>query len=118
MMIESQVSVSPMVRPNPGNVLRRPAAALTMHPAQARRNDLELVLAEFALGEACLVLPSQQHVADTALHEGDGRAARTGIKHRHVLVEVADELLCLVGGTGFLQRVAPGGKIIPARAAG
>jgi len=36
MMTESHVSVSPMVRPNPGNVLRRAAAALTMPPASPR----------------------------------------------------------------------------------
>jgi hypothetical protein len=39
MMIESHVSVSPMVRPNPGNVLRRPALSLTMSPACPRPNQ-------------------------------------------------------------------------------
>jgi hypothetical protein len=35
MMTESHVSVSPMVRPNPGKVLRRPTVTLTTPPAPA-----------------------------------------------------------------------------------
>src|SRR4030081_2667720 len=36
MMTESHVSVSPMVRPNPGKVLRRPVPPLTVPPGSAR----------------------------------------------------------------------------------
>ena len=41
--------------------------------------------------EEGLVLPGDQHVADAALGEGGGRAARAGVEHRHVLVERLDE---------------------------
>src|SRR5882757_1285760 len=64
---------------------------------QRRRHDLEFVLAEFALRQKRLVLPRQQHVANAALDERHGRAARAGIEHRYVLVEIADELPGLVG---------------------
>ena len=49
------------------------------------RDDVELVGSEFLDGEERLVLPGQQHVADAALDEGDGRAAGAGVEHRHVL---------------------------------
>src|SRR5882724_2756287 len=74
---------------------------------QRRRNDFEFVLAEFTLRQERLVLPCQQHVADTALDEGHRRATRAGIEHRHILEEVADELLRLVSGAEFPFRKAP-----------
>ena len=43
--------------------------------------------AEFVARQPKFVLPVQQHVADLLLGEGDGRAARAGVEHRHVVVE-------------------------------
>ena len=57
--------------------------------AQRRRDDFKLVRAEFLEREVRLVFPRQQHVADAALGKRDGRAARAGIQHRHVFVELA-----------------------------
>src|SRR5664279_3695918 len=84
---------------------------------QWRRDDLELVLAELALRQERLVFPGQQYVADAALDEGHGRAARARIQHRNMLVELGDELPRLVGRAQLLLGVAPGGKVVPARAA-
>src|SRR5882757_6858524 len=84
---------------------------------QRWRDDLEFVAAEFALRQECLVLPGQQHVADAALDEGHGRAARAGIKHRYVLIEIGDEFPGLVDGAIFLLRETPRRQVIPARAA-
>ena len=49
-----------------------------------RHDDLELVGAEFVERQEGLVLPGEQHVADAALGEGGGRAARAGVEHRDV----------------------------------
>src|SRR5271167_1178359 len=86
--------------------------------ADRRIDYLELVGAELLERQSRVVLPCDQHVADFALDEGRGRAARAGIKHRHVLVERADER----GGLGLvtavlLQRVAPCRQKIPSRTA-
>src|SRR5204862_5407009 len=65
-----------------------------------------------------LVLPGDQHVADVALDEGDGRAARAAVEHRHIAEDVAHEVARLLLRAVFLLRVAPGREIVPARAAG
>jgi len=63
---------------------------------------LELVLAEIPLGEERFILPGQQHVADAPLTnvtvEPRGRC-----QHRHVLVEIADELLALSAEPNFFS---------------
>src|SRR5215813_4968659 len=58
------------------------------HDALRRHDDLELVGSKLLDREEGLALPGQEHVADTALGEGDGRAARATVEHRHVLVEI------------------------------
>ncbi|MNK73376.1 hypothetical protein D3C87_928710 [compost metagenome] len=82
-----------------------------------RHDDLELLGAEFLQRQEGFVFPGQQHVAHAALHEGDGRAARAGVEHGHVLVQVADEFL----GLGFTAVLAlgefPGREVVPAGAA-
>ena len=86
---------------------------------QRRRDNLELVLAEFLAGEEGVVFPGDQHVAEAALGEGDGRAARAGVEHRRVLVDRRDEVLGLgLVAAELLFAVGPGGEIVPARAAG
>src|SRR4029453_14708207 len=45
-----------------------------------RDHDLELVAAELVDGEEGLVLPGEQDIADVALGEGRGRAARPGVE--------------------------------------
>src|SRR6201995_3089616 len=45
-----------------------------------RRDDFELILAEFLKGEESVVLPGDKHVADPALGEGDGRSTRAGVE--------------------------------------
>src|SRR5690606_37773520 len=85
----------------------------------ARHHDLELVLAELVDGQEGLVLPAQEDVADISLHEGDGGAARPGIEYGYVAVEL---LHIIAGGiaaaSGLAFGIAPGGEIVPARAAG
>ena len=84
---------------------------------ERRRHDLEFLRTELLQRQVRLVLPGEQHVADAALDEGHGRAARTGIEHRHLLIELSDEILGFVRRAVFLLRKAPGRQIIPARAA-
>src|SRR6202023_2983139 len=85
--------------------------------ADARRDDLELALAEQVGRQHRLALPGEQHVADAALDEGDGGAARTGVEDRHLAVEAGDEVArpCLPAVAP--EREAPRGEIVPARAA-
>src|SRR6202158_2811662 len=67
MMTESHVSVSPMVRPNPGKVLRRPAAALTMPPAAASAKSVFVNLVENAAFAEVFLLrlgPAAENVVD------------------------------------------------------
>ena len=85
---------------------------------ERRRDDLEPVLAEFVDRQIGLVFPRQQHIADISLDEGHRRTPRAGIEHRHVLVEIADEIARLILRAVFLQCVAPRREIVPARAAG
>ena len=56
-------------------------------------DDVELVGAEFVERQEGLVFPGEQHVADAALGEGRGRAARAGVEHRNVREELGDEFL-------------------------
>jgi hypothetical protein len=62
--------------------------------ADRGRDDVELG-AELLFQQEGLVLPGDQHVALVALGEGDGRAARTGVQHRHVGEQLGDEVLRL-----------------------
>ena len=59
-------------------------------------HDLEFVRAEFFDREIRFVFPRQQNVAQTALHERGGRAARARIEHRHVAIERGDEFARLL----------------------
>src|SRR5690606_32392703 len=80
-----------------------------------RYDNLDLVRVELVQGEQCLVLPGQQHVANSAFDECNGRPARAGIQDGHPLEQLSYEFS---GGrlvaVCFLQRVAPGRQIIPA----
>ena len=83
-----------------------------------RIDDVELVGAEFVERQIGFVLPGEQHVAQALFGEGDGRAARAGVEHRNVGVEVGDEFLVLgfiAAGPGVGPR--PCREIVPARAA-
>src|SRR3546814_19712922 len=54
--------------------------------------------------------------SDLPLDESRGRAARAGIQHRHMLVQLAHEFLRLGGiAAAAVQLVGPGGQVIPAR---
>src|ERR1700733_2488751 len=67
MMIDSHVSVSPMVRPNPGNVLRRPALALTMFPCSpAAKSVLVNLVEDAAFAEVFLprLAPAAEDIID------------------------------------------------------
>ena len=66
MMTESHVSVSPMVRPNPGNVLRRPAPPLTMPPASALQLILVNLVENAAFAEVFLLRlgPAAENIVD------------------------------------------------------
>ena len=87
--------------------------------AHRRHNQFEFVLAQFVDGQEGLVLPCHQDIADAALHEGGGGAARAGVEHRDVLVEPRHEILGLAFVVvGLAQGVAPRRQIVPARAAG
>ena len=50
-------------------------------------DDVEFFRAEFIPRQPELVFPVQQHVAELFLGERNGRAARAGVEHRHVVVE-------------------------------
>src|SRR5260370_2874211 len=69
-MMESQVRVSPMERPNPGKVLRRLALALKMPPAPPRPQPARSVLVDLiedaAFGEMFLLRlgPAAEHLVD------------------------------------------------------
>ena len=85
----------------------------------AGHHDLELVGAELVEHQERLVLPRQEHVAEAALGEGGGRAARTGVEHRHVAEQVAEIGLGLgLVAAILVERPAIGGQIVPARPAG
>ncbi len=83
------------------------------------RDDVELVGAEFLHRQIGLVLPGDQHVAEIALDEGGGGAARARVEDGHVLVDRLDKGLGLAGvAIGAGELIGPGGEIIPPRAAG
>src|SRR3954452_9316842 len=66
-MMESHVSVSPMVRPKPGKVLRRPAAALTKPPAPPSARSILVDLVENAAFAEVFLLrlgPAAENVVD------------------------------------------------------
>ena len=77
-------------------------------------DDVEPVPAHLPRAEEHLVLPVDQDVPDSPLHEGGGGAPCPGIQHRHVLEEADDELPRpgLVTAP-LLQGVAPGGQVVP-----
>jgi len=68
--------------------------------------------------ELSLILPGEQHIAETTLHEGGHRLPCAGIEKEHMLLrELRHEFLRLgivavVGG----PRPSPGGEEVPARA--
>jgi hypothetical protein len=64
------------------------------------RDDVELVRTQFLQRQQGFVLPGQQHVADAALDEGGGGAARARVQHRHVGKQLAHEFLRL-GFVGY-----------------
>ena len=78
----------------------------------------DLVLAgRLLLRQMRFIFPGQQHIADAALGEGDGRAAGAGIQHRHMLVKLGDEILGLGRiAAGALFAIGPGRQIGPAGA--
>ncbi len=83
-----------------------------------RHDDLELVLAEFIDGEERLVFPGDQDVADPALREGRRRAAGARVEHRHVPVELAEEIRGRrLAAARLLERPGIGRQVVPARAA-
>src|SRR5262245_52547615 len=82
-----------------------------------RDHDLELVGAELVDGEEGLILPGEQDIADAALGKGRGRAARAGVEHGHVGVELLDEVLVLgLVVAVFAVGEGPGGEVVPAGA--
>ena len=85
--------------------------------AERRRDDLDLVLG-FSEGEIRLVLPRQQDVADAALDERGGRAARAGVQHGNVAIQLRDEVPRLgVVAARLTLGVLPRREVVPPRAA-
>ena len=84
-----------------------------------RRHDLEFVSAEFLGSEIGLVFPGNQHVADAAFGKGCERATRATVENFGVFIDSRNEVfrLFLVAAIR-LERLAPGGEVVPARAAG
>ena len=70
--------------------------------ADRRHHQLQLA-AGFLNLQKGLALPSQVHVADPFLGEGDRRRPGTRIEHRHALVQLADELLRVIFRAAALQ---------------
>ena len=86
--------------------------------ADRGRDDIEFAGTQLLDRQVGLVFPGQQHIADTAFDECHGRAARAGIEHRHIVVQLFHEGLRRgVVAPGLLQGPGPGGQIIPARSA-
>src|SRR5688572_13403171 len=102
--------------------------------AHGRCHDLESAAAHLRECEQRFVFPREQHVAQTALYEGVGGAASTGIQHGDATVYVGHELLsfllcsldfwgwsCLQGAEvaaqRLLERITPRREVIPASAA-
>src|SRR5262249_30231333 len=80
-------------------------------------DDLELVLG-VALREQSLVLPRDENVPDATLDEADRRSARAGVEDRDVAEQARHELLRARIAPLLLHGVAPGGEVVPPRAAG
>jgi hypothetical protein len=86
--------------------------------ADGRIDDLEIVGAKLGLRQPCLVLPGDQHIAEAALGETVGGAARAGVEQRHMVQQVAHESLGRgVGGARLALGPGEGGEEVPARAA-
>jgi len=81
-------------------------------------HDFELVRPQFIDGKKRLVFPSQQDITNTALYEGIGRSPGTGIQHRHIAVDFADEVPCRFITAVFVLRERIGSQVVPACAAG
>jgi hypothetical protein len=76
--------------------------------ADGRIDDLELSLTHLVHGELCLVLPVDEHVADSPLREGSECTAGPGIEHRHVLEQFRQVRLgCRRAAAGLLQGPRP-----------
>src|SRR5471032_1192648 len=86
--------------------------------ADRRRDDLYLVRAQLLDRQISLVFPRDQHIADAALDEGGGGAARAGIEHRHVFIQFFQEFAGRrVAASRLAQRVAVGRQVVLAGAA-
>ena len=86
--------------------------------AHRRHDDLELVGSDLAHREQRLVLPGEQHVAETVVHEGGRGTACAGVEHRYVRVQLAQKLArTLVVAARLRARPRPGGQVVPAGAA-
>src|SRR5690606_12302078 len=81
-------------------------------------DDIEGVGSQFFDGKECLVLPSEQNVADATLNEGGGRAAGAAVENRNVAVKIGDELADqFFVAAEFPVGPGPGSNEVPARAA-
>ena len=58
--------------------------------------------------EMGFILPGQVDVAQVALGEGHGRAARPGVEHQNIVIERADEVLGVLFAAAALPDGAPG----------
>src|SRR5882757_822444 len=86
--------------------------------AQRGYYHVELVRPQLLHGQIGLVLPSQQHIADTPFHERHRSSARAGIENRHIFVQLLHESLGRgVAAAGLLQGPRPRGQIVPAGSA-
>ena len=84
-----------------------------------RRDQIELVGAEFLERQIGFVFPGDQHVANAALDKGGGRAAGAGIQHLDVGEQLFDEIPGAgLGAARLLERVTPCREVVPAGAAG
>src|SRR3954471_15547013 len=92
-MIDSHVRVSPMLRPKPGKVLRRFAAALTTLPQTDRAGSVLVDLIEYAAFAEMFLLrsrPAAEHVVDREqFHRGEGCLIRFGNLRIARTIEVA-----------------------------
>ena len=55
-------------------------------------HDVEVRGADLARDEQRLVLPGDQHVANTAAREGDRRSARAGVEHGRVAIDAGQQV--------------------------
>ena len=112
-----QVGLGLLARAASGRPPCRPPSPAARPGSLHRGNTISKSVAELLDRECYLVFPGDQHVADVALDEGGGGAARAAVEHG-TLLKSAARIPRLRGRAAALDALAPGGQVVAAAAAG